>query len=86
MKNVEKLGEPKFSYNSGKDTKGLANAGSTCFIFLDFFVLMRDEKRNFVNWILPKTLVVSLLKLVRRAKIFEILECFQSHNISPTKK
>ena len=54
-------------------------AGGTCLILFEFVILKRDKMRNFKNWTLPTTLVVSHLK------IFEILELSQGDNNSITK-
>ena len=49
---LKKLGKPKFSYLTIKETtKGLAKAGGTCLQLNKFAILM-----PYKNWTLPKTL------------------------------
>ena len=56
-----------------KTIRGPAKAGGMCLILNKFALLMRYEKFDFKNLILTKTLVVSILKKVRRAKHFNTI-------------
>ena len=54
-------------------------------MFFEFVILMRDERCNFKNLTLPKTLIVSLLKQVIKVKSFQNLELSKKHSNSFTK-
>ena len=47
-----------------------AKTGGNCLIILKTNIFLRDEMGNFQNYTLPKTVVLSLLKLVRHGEKF----------------
>ena len=54
---LKKLGKPKFSYLTIKETtKDPAKAGGTYLKLNKFAILMRYEMCDFKNWTLPKIL------------------------------